>query len=73
MTAKLEKIDTGFQPEGYLEMAARSGRILAEMSGEGSELIGHVAIGIYSDGTFPADSRCRPTSHLWGRRSFAHS
>lgn len=52
MTAKLEKIDTGFQGDGYLEMAARSGRILAEMSAEGSELIGHVTIGIYSDGTY---------------------
>ncbi|MEC3912361.1 hypothetical protein U5A82_18340 [Sphingobium sp. CR2-8] len=52
MTEKPTIIDTDYESNSYLAMAARSGRILAEMSTEGSELIGHVTIGIYSDGTY---------------------
>ncbi len=52
MSDKPKLIDTGYEPGSYLAMAARSGRILAEMSEEGSELIGHVTIGIYSNGGY---------------------
>jgi len=52
MTDPVKIIDTSYEHSSYLAMAARSGRILAEMSQEGSELIGHVSIGIYSDGTY---------------------
>ena len=52
MTDKMHVIDTGFVEDGYLEMAARSGRIIAEMSTEEAPLIGHVTIGIYADGTY---------------------
>lgn len=48
----MKVIDTGYEPRSYLAMAARSGRILTEMSKDGSELIGHVTIGVYSDGTY---------------------
>lgn len=52
MTDKIRVIDTGYEHGGYLEMAARSGRIIAEMSTEEAPLIGHVTIGIYADGTY---------------------
>lgn len=52
MADNLHVLETGYDHTGYLEMAARSGRILAEMSHEGSELIGHVSIGVYSDGSY---------------------
>lgn len=52
MSENITVIDTDYDHSGYLAMAARSGRILAEMSKDGSELIGHVSIGIYSDGSY---------------------
>lgn len=45
-------IDTAYEHDSHLAMAARSGRIIAEQSEEGSELVGHVTIGIYSNGTY---------------------
>lgn len=45
-------IDTNYDHDSYTAAAARSGRILAEMSTEEAPLVGHLAIGIYADGTY---------------------
>jgi len=51
MTA-LSVIATGYDEGSPEARAARSGRAIAEYSEEGSELVGHVTIGIYSDGRY---------------------
>ncbi|SES19832.1 hypothetical protein [Sphingobium sp. YR768] len=45
-------IDTNYDEGSHLSMAARSGRIIAEMSTDESPLVGHITIGIYGDGTY---------------------
>lgn len=45
-------IDTKYSHDSGLEMVARSGRRMAEMSTDEAPLVGHVTIGIFADGTY---------------------
>lgn len=50
--ANIHALPAPYDEDSPQARAARSGRTLAENSTEQSTLIGHVTIGIYSDGTY---------------------
>lgn len=53
----MDIIDTGYEHDANCAAAARSGRVLAEMSTDEAPLIGHISIGIYADGTYSCGFR----------------